>query len=362
MALSQPATRTASGPIVAGDLLGGREVAGFAYAATKEPPSRRNDRLLFIGDEALATAPETVVPLSAEDVDRYGVPVVDRLPLAARRTAQEVHPGLPARVEQLLRRPDAPWRELALPLFDALRRAEHEVWISGGAARDLVLGKEPAEVNDLDLAGTAPAGRYFELTYLELRALGGSEADMKLSPESLVVWTEPADPLLAERALIEYRGLALSGFVLPGVGSDVHADAGNRDFTVNTLHYDRGRAAVLDPTGTGVDDLTAPIRRLVCCRISQQPREAAAIVIRAIKFAVRWEDEGVPVDLRTLPGWLDSLPPGLWIGLDATAWRGIRQDHRDYLPEMDPLRQIAVARRLGPAAAALIGELLEAKA
>jgi len=360
--LSQPATRTATGPIVVGDLLGGRTVAGFAYAATKESPSRRNDRLLFTGDEALTTAPEAVVPLSAEEAERHGVPAVDLLPPAARRTAQEIHPSLPARVEQLLRRPDAPWRELALPLFDALRRAEHEVWISGGAARDLVLGKEPAEVNDLDLAGTAPAGRYFELTYLELRALGGSEADMKLSPESLVVWTEPADPVLAERAHIEYRGLALSGFTLPGTGSDLHADARHRDFTVNALHYDRGRAAVLDPTGSGVDDLTGPVRRLVCCQISQQPREAAAVVIRAIKFAVRWEAEGVPVDLRTLPGWLDALPSGLWTGLDAATWRGIRQDHRDYLPHVDPRRQLEVARRLGPAATALIGELLEVTA
>jgi hypothetical protein len=355
---SQRPARTVTGPIVAGDLLYGREVAGFAYAATTESPSRRNDRLLFTGDEGLTTIPEAVVPLSAEEAERHGVPAVDRLTPAARRAAREIDPSLPGRVEELLRRPDAPWRELALPLFDALRRAEHEVWISGGAVRDLLVGKKPAEVKDLDLAGTAPAGRYFELTYLELRALGGSESDMRLSPESLVVWTEPSDPMLAKGALIEYRGLALSGFALPGTGSDLRADAENRDFTVNSLHYDRNRAVVLDPTGSGVDDLCGLVRRLVCCRVSQQPQEAAAIVIRAIKFAARWEKEGVPMDMRTLPEWLDALPPGLWSGLDAATWRGICQDHRDYLSEVDPQRQLEIAQRLGLEAADLIGKLL----
>ncbi|MGW4464749.1 hypothetical protein [Micromonospora sp. NPDC004704] len=359
MTTSPHSTRTATGPLVAGDLVDGRTVAGFAYAPTGEPPSRRNDRLLFTGDEHLGAAPDVVVPLTAEQADRRGIPPVDRLPHEHRSPAKPSYGGLPAKVEKLLRRADAPWRELALPLFDTLRRAEHDVWISGGAIRDLLLGKDPDEVKDLDLAGTVPAGRYFELTYLELRALGGSEADMRLSPDTLVVWTEPADPELAKRAHIEYRGLGLSGFAVPGTGSDLSADAAQRDFTVNALHYDRGREMVLDPAGTGISDLTAAQPRLICCRVSDNPRKTAAVIIRAIKFVVRWEGEGRAVDLSRLAAWSSALPPGLWSQLDATTWHAIRQDRNEYLPGVEPQRQLEVAARLGPHAIDLIARLSE---
>lgn len=352
--------RTASGPVLADDRINGRTVAGFAYAAPLDPDTMitsANDRLLFTDDTTRTAVPGTPVPATATGADRIGRRPAERLPDSHLHDATGLSTDLPDRVEALLVRPAAPWRAIAVPLFDALRAVEHEVWLAGGAVRDLVLGAPADSFKDLDLAGTAPPGRFSEVLYPVLRELGCAESDLKVSPDSLVCWTTPSDADVP--ALVEYRSLALSGFAFPGTGSDFADDAGHRDMTVNTLYYDRVRHAVVDPTGRGVDDLAGPVRRLVCCRQDRRPRPAAAVVIRGIRFAARWERAGVPVDVDALRSWADGLPPGLWAGLEPEVLDGIRADHDYYLDEVDPADRVRWARTLGPAAAALIGGLSE---
>ncbi|WDZ87265.1 hypothetical protein [Micromonospora cathayae] len=353
--------RSPAAPIVTGDLVGGREVAGFAYAEDPVPPTRDNDRLLFDGDQGTTDVPETIVPTDAREAELRGVAPLDRLPQQSRLPADDVSPGLTNRVEAMLGRSDAPWRAIARPLIEALYETGHDVWLAGGAVRDLVLGAGPAAVRDLDLSGTVPPGRFHEIAYDVLALLGGTESDMRLSPDSLVCWTEPEKPQLAETALVEYRSLALSGFPFPGTSSDFGDDARHRDLTVNSLHYDLRRAIVIDPTGRGIGDLIGPVRRIFCCRASLEPRETAAVVLRAIKFALRWEGEGVTVELGELREWADRLPSGHWSGLDPFVWRGIRDDHREYLKHTPTDRQLQVARLIGPAPARLIGDLLEVR-
>ncbi|MCG5464847.1 hypothetical protein MED01_003104 [Micromonospora sp. MED01] len=356
--VSASSSRKPDGPILAGDILRGRKVAGFAYAEEPMPPTRYNDRLLFEGDQELAKVPTVIVPVDAREADRVGVGPFDRLPPQSRRFADEVSDGLSDRVEALLGRPDASWRGMASALFEALREAQHEVYIAGGAVRDLVAGTGPEVVRDLDLAGTAPPGRFHDVMYDVLKVLGGSESDMRLSPDTLVCWTAPEDPELAETALVEYRSLALSGFRLPGTSSDFADDARHRDLTVNSLYYDRRRAVVVDPTGRGVDDLTGGTRRIVCCRASRKPRETAVVVIRAIRLVLRWEDEGVSARLDDLRRWAEELPAGHWEGLPGLLWKSIRDDHREYLSGAGAARQLQTARLIGVEAAALIGKLL----
>ncbi|MDG4813957.1 hypothetical protein O7628_00345 [Micromonospora sp. WMMD956] len=347
--------RNAAGPIVAGDLLDGRKITGFAYAVQPTPPTAANDRLLFDGDDALTEAPAAVLPQTAAGAERIGIPALDKLN-GHQRTAAS--PGLAVQVEDMLRRPGAQWRSVALPLFDALYAAGHEVWIAGGAVRDLVTGER--EVNDLDLSGTAPPGRFCDVILPVLRVENLAESEILVCKDTLVCSTSPFETAVLDGAYIEYRSLALIGHQLPGTSSDFAEDAAKRDLSFNTLHYDRRGAEVLDPTGRGLADLTAAARRFFPCRTARDDRSTAAVVLRAVKQAARWSRAGVAVDLTELSAWIAELAPEPWRDASDDTWRGIRDDHAYYLaPEATPAEQRALAARLGARAQVLVARLLE---
>jgi hypothetical protein len=193
-------------PVLEGDVLEERKVAGFAWAGQfgETASTHLDDRLLFDGDEHLEAPPDRFVPQTADAATTLAVMPPNDLPPAEVHVADSLHPALSLRADRLLDLPAAPWRPLIRPLMGAVRATGHRIWLAGGAVRDLVTGAPPSQVRDLDLSGTVPPGRFTDITHQMLRALGMAELRTTVCPTSLVcsvVAYKPTD------RLIEYRGL-----------------------------------------------------------------------------------------------------------------------------------------------------------
>jgi poly(A) polymerase len=343
-------TRRPDGPVLPGDVVADGVVRGFAYVPTSSP-DEANDRLLVEGDEVLAEPPARAVPDSAAAVRQSGLLPPEKLPTERIHRAAEIDSTLPGRVSRMLARPDGAWSRVAVPLIEQLEHRGHLVWMTGGAVRDLVGGEDGKVVNDLDLTGTAPPGRFTATARTVLRRNGFAEFREKVSPDSLVCSTAPSG---GGRRLFEYRPLMLTGFRFPASGGDLGEDAYNRDFTINSLYYDARRDIVIDPTGRALTDVTAVPRQLVSVNETGDPVQLAHIVIRGIKFVLRWNDTVVVEPLRISdepprPGWLQRIHADDWPKLVAAYRRstnGFTSDTHD-----------AAARSLGAVAVELLDEL-----
>ncbi|MFD0208836.1 hypothetical protein ACFVH9_06835 [Streptomyces hirsutus] len=349
--------RSKSGPVLAGDLLEEGTVAGFGYVPSGRPRAAC-DRLLLAGEESLTEPPDRSVPADAGSVRVLAATPVERLERVAPdrvHRAAAVDDALPDAVAETLALPGSPWGTVAGSLIAEVREAHHLLWLAGGFVRDVIAGSA-AEVNDLDLTGTAPPGRFSDLAK-GARRRSGLEFRRKVSPFSLVCSAVP--PQGGER-LYEYRTLNSAEFAFPACGSDLEADAGCRDFTVNSLYYDPVGDTVADPTGRGLADLRARPRRLVCLNPTDDPLDQARIILRTVKFAARWTGT-TGCDFDETAARLAHLPASVWDGLAPAAWRLLAGDHRRYLGGHDPERQLGLATALGPAAAGLLALLLEVR-
>jgi hypothetical protein len=179
-------------------------------------------------------------------------------------------------------------------------------------------------VNDLDLSGTVPPGRFTDITYVALRTNRMSEFRQTVTPRTLVCAV--VEPWSSTR-LIEYRGLSQGGFQFPVVGSGIVEDARHRDFSFNALLYDVVDHVVMDGCGTGLADLRSPKRRFVPLNESTDPAAQAMVLLRAIKFALRWHDSG-PHDLEPLCAWLNALPEDVFALMTAEDRNGLVDTYR----------------------------------
>ncbi|MGA5897315.1 hypothetical protein [Streptomyces venetus] len=360
-----PASRTEDvrgpdGPVMTGDLVDGERVVGFAYVPPQAgtPAGARHDRLLTEGDGGRTAPPRRPVPAL-----RPPGPGDERLPHArlpekvvvpaARRS-----PCLPAAVNDLLADGSAPWARVLPPLARAARAAGHELWLSGGAPRELLSGRGREAVRDLDLTGTAPAGHFAELARGTLEEDGETyELRTPVSPDTLVCTVLGEDQ---STPLVEYRGLGVGGFGFPATGTDLVADSGQRDFTVNSVLYDFARHLVLDPSERGLPHLSAPERVLAPVVRSSDPRVQAALALRAVKFLARWEADG-PVDTSELRAWTEEFPEDLAGRVRERgdqAWAQLVALHHECLGALPAHRQTAVASALGPSVEHLLKTLL----
>ncbi|WP_333762886.1 hypothetical protein [Streptomyces sp. IBSBF 2390] len=327
-------------------------VAGFGYAPSSQPKAAC-DRLLLNGDEPLAELPDRPVPVDAGSVRTLAPTPVRRVDPARVHRAEELDAALPAAVAETLALPGSAWGAVSGPLVDEVRASRHLLWLTGGFARDVIAGSA-AEVNDLDLTGTAPPGRFTDLSK-RARRRGGLEFRAKVSPYSLVCSAVP--PQGGER-LYEYRTLKTDAFNFPACGSDLETDARCRDFTVNSLYYDPLGHTVIDPTGAGLADLRARPRRLTSLYATEDRLDQARLILRAVKFAVRWAGT-TGCELGATAARLTHVPATAWDGLAPADWERLAGDHRRALAGHDPGRQLSVASALGPAAVGLLAALLE---
>ncbi|WP_329222159.1 hypothetical protein OG352_33735 [Streptomyces sp. NBC_01485] len=257
----------------------------------------------------------------------------------------------------LLTTVSSPWAQVIGPITGAMRAAGHELWLSGGAPRELLSGHGPEAVRDLDLTGTAPAGRFVELTRQALEEDGETyELRIPVSPDTLVCCVLGDDP---SAPLVEYRGLGVGDFGFPATGTDLVADSLQRDFTVNSILYDVERHLVIDASERGLEDLAVPGRALVPVNTSSDPLVQASVAVRAMKFVVRWEADG-PVDTDELRAWAQGLPDDLACRVRERApqnWSRLRTLHRECLDGVPTDRQTAVAGILGPGVENLVRAL-----
>ncbi|WP_158842343.1 hypothetical protein [Saccharothrix deserti] len=342
-------------PLLAGDVLDGDRVAGFAWRPGDggKPSTHLDDKLLLAGDEHLATPPERVVPQTSEGaVECAPMPPAD-LGDGAVRPGASVDPTVPHRVDALLDLPGAPWQPVARLLFASVHATGHRAWLSGGVVRDVVSGVGERRINDLDLSGTVPAGRFTDILYQSLRASRMSEFHTTVTPDSLVCAVTP--PGSRDR-LIEYRGLSATGFRFPAVGSSLTEDVRQRDFTFNALFYDVLDHELFDPSGSGVADLTADKRKFVPLKETDDPYARAEVVIRALKFALRWGDAAEP-DLTGLNAWLTRLDPDLCRAFTAGQWRRLTRAYERAV-KADKAEQRAFAARLAQPGRELLETLI----
>jgi len=129
-----------------------------------------------------------------------------------------------------------PLRDQLLALFPALAKLPGHAFIVGGAIRDLILGRDPA---DVDVACSDP--------------LGCARA---MSPRVIRLGKE--DHLTAYRIVL---GEHVYDFA-PLLGDSIDLDLGRRDFTVNAMAIPLDRDELLDPFG-GRRDAAARIVRMV---------------------------------------------------------------------------------------------------
>lgn len=179
-------------------------------------------------------------------------------------------------------------------LAGTLRRIEHAVrrqggrtWLVGGSVRDLVLGRQPRDL-DLEITGLPPGQLHTLLSeHFSVQFVGKAFAVFKLHGL-------PIDISIPSRTLIDER-TSISGLVRqadPGMAID--EALARRDFTINAMAWDPDTKELRDPFN-GRRDLDARILRHVSRRFTEDPLR----VLRGMQLSARFELTAAP-ETRTL--------------------------------------------------------------
>ncbi|HEX2120293.1 MAG TPA: hypothetical protein VHL59_01505, partial [Thermoanaerobaculia bacterium] len=128
------------------------------------------------------------------------------------------------------------WRDTLTRLFPALSTLGPDCYVVGGAIRDLLLGRDPADVDVACLDPLAAA-----------RSLGGRL--VRLGDE---------EHLSAYRVVLPEHVYDFAALL----DGSIDADLARRDFTVNAMAVDLAKDLLLDPHG-GRADLDARLVRMV---------------------------------------------------------------------------------------------------
>lgn len=143
----------------------------------------------------------------------------------------------------------------------------------GGAVRDLLLGRTPA---DFDLVTTARPEELLKL-FPEAKLVGASFGVVIVRENGIDMEVATAR---SERSYLDGRHPEKISFT-----TDFALDARRRDFTVNAMMYDLEHNELLDHTG-GVEDLKRGILRTVGDP-SDRFKEDYLRILRAVRFAAK---------------------------------------------------------------------------
>lgn len=159
-------------------------------------------------------------------------------------------------------------RERLIELFPALTKLPEDSYVVGGAVRDLLTGKTPA---DADVACRDP---------LACAQLFGRKTVRLGKGEHLEAWRVVDGPHVYDFAAI--------------LDGSIDADLARRDFTVNAMAVSLATGELLDPHGGG-RDLEARIVRMVD---PQNFDDDPLRMLKAVRMAVvhRFEIDGATVD------------------------------------------------------------------
>lgn len=157
------------------------------------------------------------------------------------------------------------WREELTRRFPALAKLDGDCYVVGGAIRDLLLGREPA---DADVACIDPLAAARSIRERVIR-LGDAE---HLSAYRVV----------DDKHVYDFAEL---------LDHDIDADLARRDFTVNAMAVHLGRGELLDPHG-GQRDIAAKLVRMVRAEnFDDDPLRTLKGVRMAVKFGFAVEGQ-----------------------------------------------------------------------
>ncbi len=168
-------------------------------------------------------------------------------------------------------------------------RSKGELFVVGGAVRDVLLGKEP---KDYDLATDLPPD--------EIIALFQGQPDLKIDLTGkdfgvVRIWT----PEGSEYEIATFREDLGDGRRPDAVRwATIEDDVKRRDLTVNALFFDIDKGEIVDLVG-GIDDLQNGVIRAVgepSLRFEEDPLRT----LRAIRFAARMGSELDPETSRAV--------------------------------------------------------------
>jgi tRNA nucleotidyltransferase/poly(A) polymerase len=157
------------------------------------------------------------------------------------------------------------WREELTRRFPALRKLSSDCYVVGGAIRDLLLGRDPA---DADVACLDPLAAAKSIRDRVIR-LGGEE---HLSAWRVVDGSHVYD--FAE--LLDH---------------DIDEDLARRDFTMNAMAVHLGRDVLLDPHGGARDAAAGMVRMVRPSNFDDDPLRTLKGVRMAVKYGFTIEPE-----------------------------------------------------------------------
>jgi poly(A) polymerase len=219
----------------------------------------------------------------------------------------------------------------------ALTKAGHQALFVGGCVRNALLG---VPVGDIDIATDALPQVVMQLA---------TDAGLKPVPTGIDHGTvtvvsegKPHEVTTFREDVDTFGRHAQVAF-----GTDLHADARRRDFTMNAL-YGRPDGTVIDPLG-GIDDLIARRVRFIgdgATRI----KEDYLRILRFFRFHACYGDAGAGLDPDALAACAAHLD-----GLAGLSRERVGAEMRKLLAAPDPAPAVAAMQRAGVLSAILPG-------
>jgi hypothetical protein len=198
---------------------------------------------------------------------------------------------------QLLSRPIPPGPKYADLITEIWFRG-FEVFLVGGTVRDVLAGKP---THDVDLVTTIPltiAARLLKSMYRSEPEISNANGYVRLggTPRS-------GDPFI-DLKMFSLIGLGSENAVF---GADFSKDLLFRDFSCNAVYYDPINAALIDPSGCGIEDACAQKLNLVYDSRLRGARQMAQILIRYVKFRTRGFEATIETITRIKADFLPSI-------------------------------------------------------
>lgn len=148
-------------------------------------------------------------------------------------------------------------------LFDAFAREGKELYLVGGAVRDLALGRDLRELDDLDFCTNARPAETLEI--LRRHGLATYEMGFEFGTVGCVLYGDAAQGYPKDCQITTYRSAEYyrrgSRHPVVKFGDTIDQDLGRRDFSINSIALDAA-GAYYDPYN-GLGDLEHGLLRVV---------------------------------------------------------------------------------------------------
>jgi hypothetical protein len=338
--------RAGGPPVWTGDYFNGQRIVGFTLARDPGPAVM----VLVDGDEVLTVPPNRPLPAPgdwAASIQRTGPsPVDDLADGRLHEASRELSDGLDRHLSALGEKGD-----FIRELLGSIAAEGHLAWLVGGAVRDLISVGAQTHPADLDFTGTMGPSELHGVTRRWRRAAGASDCRLFISPR--LVWAAAPPGGNRPDAFVEYKPLSHPGFGFPAWGGTLALDATTRDLTFNALYYDL-QQTVADPTGRAMQDLKATPRTAFTPYLGDDPVEQATVLLRCLKFRLRWPD----LNVEAIAEWAGGLPVNLVSRIPRDGWEFLKGLHGRCIPQRTPeADEFAAAKEIGPVAVCLVEEI-----